>query len=187
MTTALAVPGFTGHLEQDSDPHAQIAPSSVRPPELGFSAVRTDVSRTSRLRASEPHVEHAEDSRRSPLFTGSDGQPRHQRQGRPGNGHDLASHAHAGLERGAAEVSHAQVDAAADAHVHWRDSLEKYTPEPIGIAPGETFTYSFPIVQTGTYWFHSHTGFQEPDGAFGEDRLEAHLTPTRRRARIALG
>jgi len=30
-----------------------------------------------------------------------------------------------------------------------------------GIEPGETFTYNFPIVQSGTYWFHSHTGFQE--------------------------
>lgn len=36
-----------------------------------------------------------------------------------------------------------------------------------GIQPGETFTYRFPIVQAGTYWFHSHSGFQEPDGAYG--------------------
>jgi L-ascorbate oxidase len=36
-----------------------------------------------------------------------------------------------------------------------------------GIAAGETFTYNFPITQSGTYWFHSHTGFQEPDGAYG--------------------
>lgn len=34
-----------------------------------------------------------------------------------------------------------------------------------GIAPGETFTYRFPIVQAGTYWYHCHSGFQEPDGA----------------------
>ena len=36
-----------------------------------------------------------------------------------------------------------------------------------GIAPGETFTYRFPIQQAGTYWYHSHSGFQEPDGAYG--------------------
>ncbi|MCZ4279680.1 copper resistance system multicopper oxidase [Kiloniella laminariae] len=36
-----------------------------------------------------------------------------------------------------------------------------------GIAPGETFTYKFPIVQSGTYWFHSHSHLQEPDGAYG--------------------
>src|SRR3546814_20471205 len=36
-----------------------------------------------------------------------------------------------------------------------------------GIEPGETFTYRFPIVQSGTYWFHSHSGMQEQDGAYG--------------------
>ncbi|WP_416900284.1 MAG: copper resistance system multicopper oxidase [Minwuia sp.] len=41
-----------------------------------------------------------------------------------------------------------------------------------GIEPGETFTYSFPIVQSGTYWFHSHTDFQEPDGAYGAIIIE---------------
>ena len=30
-----------------------------------------------------------------------------------------------------------------------------------GIAPGETFTYRFPVRQSGTYWYHSHSGFQE--------------------------
>jgi L-ascorbate oxidase len=41
-----------------------------------------------------------------------------------------------------------------------------------GIAPGETFTYNFPIIQSGTYWFHSHSGFQEPDGAYGAIVIE---------------
>ena len=41
-----------------------------------------------------------------------------------------------------------------------------------GIEPGETFTYRFPIVQSGTYWFHSHTDFQEPDGAYGAIVIE---------------
>jgi CopA family copper-resistance protein len=41
-----------------------------------------------------------------------------------------------------------------------------------GISPGETFTYRFPIVQSGTYWFHSHSGFQEPDGAYGAIVIE---------------
>ena len=30
-----------------------------------------------------------------------------------------------------------------------------------GIAPGETFVYRFPVRQSGTYWYHSHSGFQE--------------------------
>lgn len=36
-----------------------------------------------------------------------------------------------------------------------------------GIMPGETFTYRYPIVQSGTYWYHSHSGMQEQTGLFG--------------------
>ena len=35
-----------------------------------------------------------------------------------------------------------------------------------GIKPGETFTYRFAIRQSGTYWYHSHTGMQEQDGVY---------------------
>lgn len=35
------------------------------------------------------------------------------------------------------------------------------------IQPGTTFTYRFPIRQTGTYWYHSHSGLQEEIGVFG--------------------
>lgn len=36
-----------------------------------------------------------------------------------------------------------------------------------GIAPGETFHYRFPVRQSGTYWYHSHSGFQEQTGLIG--------------------
>jgi len=36
-----------------------------------------------------------------------------------------------------------------------------------GIAPGETFVYRFPVKQRGTYWYHSHTRFQEQTGLYG--------------------
>ena len=36
-----------------------------------------------------------------------------------------------------------------------------------GIAPGETFTYRFPVNQHGTYWYHSHSSFQEQTGLYG--------------------
>ncbi len=36
-----------------------------------------------------------------------------------------------------------------------------------GINPGETFTYRFPIRQSGTYWYHAHSGTQEQDGHYG--------------------
>ncbi len=35
-----------------------------------------------------------------------------------------------------------------------------------GIKPGETFTYRFPVVQSGTYWCHSHSGGQEQLGLY---------------------
>ena len=35
-----------------------------------------------------------------------------------------------------------------------------------GIEPGTTFTYQFPIKQSGTYWFHSHSGGQELLGMY---------------------
>lgn len=57
--------------------------------------------------------------------------------------------------------------------IHWHGLILPFQQDGVpgisfdGIAPGETFTYRFPIEQAGTYWFHSHTGFQEPDGAYG--------------------
>ena len=36
-----------------------------------------------------------------------------------------------------------------------------------GIAPGETFTYRFQVRQSGTYWYHSHSGYQEQTGLYG--------------------
>ena len=41
-----------------------------------------------------------------------------------------------------------------------------------GIKPGETFTYRFPVNQSGTYWYHSHSGMQEQTGHFGPLILE---------------
>ncbi|MHB8380742.1 MAG: copper resistance system multicopper oxidase [Candidatus Binataceae bacterium] len=36
-----------------------------------------------------------------------------------------------------------------------------------GIAAGETFVYRFPVRQHGTYWYHSHSRFQEQTGHYG--------------------
>ncbi|TAM13093.1 MAG: copper resistance system multicopper oxidase [Nevskiaceae bacterium] len=41
-----------------------------------------------------------------------------------------------------------------------------------GIAPGEIFTYRFPVRQSGTYWYHSHSGFQEQTGLYGSLVIE---------------
>ena len=42
------------------------------------------------------------------------------------------------------------------------------------IAPGATFTYEFPIRQSGTYWYHSHT---TPAGADRRLRRDRHRSP----------
>jgi CopA family copper-resistance protein len=36
-----------------------------------------------------------------------------------------------------------------------------------GIAAGQTFTYTIPVKQHGTYWYHSHSRFQEQTGHYG--------------------
>jgi FtsP/CotA-like multicopper oxidase with cupredoxin domain len=41
-----------------------------------------------------------------------------------------------------------------------------------GIAPGETFVYRFRVPQNGTYWYHSHSGFQEQTGVYGAIVIE---------------
>ncbi|HKQ32802.1 MAG TPA: multicopper oxidase domain-containing protein, partial [Thermodesulfobacteriota bacterium] len=38
--------------------------------------------------------------------------------------------------------------------------------------PGTTLTYEFPIKQSGTYWYHSHTGLQEQVGVYGSIVIE---------------
>ena len=62
--------------------------------------------------------------------------------------------------------------------IHWHGLILPFQQDGVpgisfnGIAPGDTFTYRFPIQQAGTYWFHSHSGFQEPDGAYGAIVIE---------------
>ncbi|HET7558240.1 MAG TPA: multicopper oxidase domain-containing protein, partial [Rhodanobacteraceae bacterium] len=57
--------------------------------------------------------------------------------------------------------------------IHWHGILVPANMDGVpgisfpGIAPGETFTYRFPVKQGGTYWYHSHSHFQEQTGPFG--------------------
>src|SRR3569833_3140556 len=41
-----------------------------------------------------------------------------------------------------------------------------------GIHPGETYEYRFPVRQSGTYWYHSHSRFQEQIGLYGPIVIE---------------
>jgi len=57
--------------------------------------------------------------------------------------------------------------------LHWHglflpnkeDGVPYLTQMPI--KPNETFTYRFPIIQSGTHWYHSHSGLQEQIGMYG--------------------
>ena len=57
--------------------------------------------------------------------------------------------------------------------IHWHGILLPYQMDGVpgisfsGIAPGGTFTYRFTLRQSGTYWYHSHSGFQEMTGMYG--------------------
>ncbi|TWI50502.1 CopA family copper-resistance protein [Pseudomonas duriflava] len=42
-----------------------------------------------------------------------------------------------------------------------------------GIEPGGMYVYSFKLKQNGTYWYHSHSGFQEQAGVYGPLVIEA--------------
>ena len=60
-----------------------------------------------------------------------------------------------------------------DTSVHWHGILVPSGMDGVpevsypGISPGETFEYRYPIGQYGTYWYHSHSGFQEQLGHYG--------------------
>jgi len=45
------------------------------------------------------------------------------------------------------------------------------------IAPGSSFTYKFYLDQSGTYWYHSHTGSQYPDGLRGSFIVKDKVDP----------
>lgn len=60
-----------------------------------------------------------------------------------------------------------------DTSIHWHGLIVPFQMDGVpgisfpGIQPGETFTYEFPIRQSGTYWYHSHSGMQEAMGHYG--------------------
>ncbi len=67
---------------------------------------------------------------------------------------------------------------AGDAHanvtsIHWHGILLPANMDGVpgmsfdGIHPGESYLYRFTLKQSGTYWYHSHSGFQEQAGLYG--------------------
>ncbi|MEL7738787.1 copper resistance system multicopper oxidase [Citromicrobium bathyomarinum] len=68
---------------------------------------------------------------------------------------------------------HVTNNLAEDSSIHWHGLLVPFQFDGVpgvsfpGIRPGERFTYEFPIRQSGTYWWHSHSGLQEQAGHYG--------------------
>ena len=61
-----------------------------------------------------------------------------------------------------------------DSSIHWHGLLLPFQFDGVpgvsfpGIRPGETFVYDIPALrQSGTYWWHSHSGLQEQAGHYG--------------------
>ena len=62
--------------------------------------------------------------------------------------------------------------------IHWHglllpnfyDGVPYLTTPPI--EPGKTQKYEFPLKQSGTYWYHSHTMLQEQSGVYGSIVIE---------------
>lgn len=57
--------------------------------------------------------------------------------------------------------------------IHWHGILVPFPMDGVpgvnfaGIPPGETYPYRYRVVQAGTYWYHSHSRFQEQTGTYG--------------------
>ena len=65
-----------------------------------------------------------------------------------------------------------------DTSIHWHGLILPFEEDGVpgisfdGIKPGETHTYRFPAQQSGTYWYHSHSGLQEQSGVYGSIVIE---------------
>lgn len=69
-----------------------------------------------------------------------------------------------------------------DTSIHWHGIILPYQMDGVpgisfpGIPPGETFVYQFKLEQSGTYWYHSHSGMQEAQGMYGAIIVEPRDT-----------
>jgi len=57
--------------------------------------------------------------------------------------------------------------------IHWHGILVPFRMDGVpgvnfnGIQPGESYQYRYRVKQAGTYWYHSHSRFQEQTGTYG--------------------
>lgn len=73
---------------------------------------------------------------------------------------------------------HVENKMSVETSIHWHGILVPPNMDGVPyisfppIRPGSTFTYEFPIRQSGTYWYHSHTSLQEQSGVYGAIVIE---------------
>lgn len=74
----------------------------------------------------------------------------------------------AGIQQTAGHLIHGH-----QTSIHWHGILLPANMDGVpglsfdGINRGETYPYRFDVIQNGTYWYHSHSGFQEQAGVYG--------------------
>jgi len=65
-----------------------------------------------------------------------------------------------------------------DSSIHWHGIILPTNMDGVpglsfdGIKPGQTYAYRFDVQQSGTYWYHSHSGFQGQTGMYGPIVIE---------------
>lgn len=66
-----------------------------------------------------------------------------------------------------------------DTSIHWHGIILPANMDGVpglsfhGIAPNGMYEYKFKVQQNGTYWYHSHSGFQEQVGVYGALVIDA--------------
>lgn len=82
------------------------------------------------------------------------------------------------MKEGETVTIHVKNTLAEDTSIHWHGLLVPFQMDGVpgisfdGIKPGQTFSYQFPLKQSGTYWYHAHSGFQEQLGLYGAIVIE---------------
>jgi len=82
------------------------------------------------------------------------------------------------FKEGETVTIHVYNDLDVDSSIHWHGIILPTNMDGVpnisfeGIKPKESFTYTFTIKQSGTYWYHSHSGFQEQTGVYGAIVIE---------------
>lgn len=86
------------------------------------------------------------------------------------------------MKQGEQVVIHVTNHLDVDTSLHWHGLIVPSDMDGVpglsftGIKSGETFTYRFTPQQSGTYWYHSHSGLQEQAGVYGPIIIEPNGT-----------